>query len=218
MPKHISFVWWLCLIARPSRLVSDFDPRLEFRSVVMRVVGFFPRSNLLSLSSASLSLPRCALGDLVTVIAGFGSPRWAPFPSPSLSIYLTPLPFPTRVPALLSTVCALLRAVRWRGPRPPWAWPFLASAARPSWPRWRVSPPSSGAAIPASVCVAPGAWPLAPGSTALGPRQRCPHGSPGVFPRAQPQRARWSNFGLVNFKFSLVDVLRCVLRRATIYF
>jgi hypothetical protein len=38
-------------------------------------VGFFPRSNLLSLSSASLSLPRCALGDLVTVIAGFGSPR-----------------------------------------------------------------------------------------------------------------------------------------------
>jgi hypothetical protein len=31
-----------CLIACSPRLVSDFDPRLEFRSVVVRVVGFRP--------------------------------------------------------------------------------------------------------------------------------------------------------------------------------
>jgi hypothetical protein len=45
----------------------------------------------------------------------------------------------------------------------------------------------------------------------------CP-GARRAFPRARPSRARHLNFGLINFKFSLVDVLRRVLRRATVYF
>jgi hypothetical protein len=96
-----------CLIASSPRLVSDFDPRLEFRSMVVRAVGFRPAArpglgprapgapppppcvppSSLSLSFdfshaatsspslSPLSLPCCALCDLVTVIAGFGSPR-----------------------------------------------------------------------------------------------------------------------------------------------
>jgi hypothetical protein len=41
---------------------------------------------------------------------------------------------------------------------------------------------------------------------------------PRVSQRARPSRVRHLKFGLINFKFSLVDVLRRVLRRATVYF
>jgi hypothetical protein len=38
---------------------------------------------------------------------------------------------------------------------------------------------------------------------------------PSAFPRAQPQRARRSNFSLISFEFSLMNMLRRALRRAT---
>jgi hypothetical protein len=53
-----------------------------------------------------------------------------------------------------------------------------------------------------------GARPLAPGSTA-------PRGLPSAFPRVQPQRVRRSNFSLIGFEFSLMNVLRRALCRAT---
>jgi hypothetical protein len=71
-----------------------------------------------------------------------------------------------------------------------------------------------------------GPWPLGRGSMAplraapalgqRGPRRGpCPaRGLPSAFPRTQPQRAWRSNFSLISFEFSLMNVLGRALRRA----
>jgi hypothetical protein len=43
-------------------------------------------------------------------------------------------------------------------------------------------------------------------------------GTRSAFPRAQLQCTRRSIFSLISFEFSLINVLRCTLRRATIHF
>jgi hypothetical protein len=100
--------------------------------------------------------------------------------------------------------------------------PFLLPCAPPCFPLHGLGPP---AARPCS----PAARPRPLGGTAqppspargLGPaRSPCPgsvapRGLPSAFPRVQPQRARRSNFSLLSFEFSLRNMLRRALRRAT---
>jgi hypothetical protein len=137
---------------------------------------------------------------------------------------LSPFPFPSLRASLLSPSRA---RVSWRRgfPGPGGAAPRPCGAASPApdgaaprpcgaapWPPrqpFRLlarglpvpgarSPRRLRAVVPAPVRVPPDAWPLAPGSAA---------------PRESPSAWR-SNFSLISFKFSLINVIR----RATIYF
>jgi hypothetical protein len=133
------------------------------------------------------------------------SPLLPPSPPLSLSPSLPPLspslrPWtPTRVslaarPRLrgLGSLAARSLAPRGVAPGPGSARPLPVAA-------WRPAP--HGSAAPALTLEA--AQPLAA-------RPACS--------RVQPQRARGLNFSLISFKFSLINVLRRALRRATIYF
>jgi hypothetical protein len=151
-----------CLIACSPHLVSDFDSRLDFDQWLCMSWVFVPRrgsalargplapcpspcmyppSPCLSFphsilprttpSLSHLSLPHCALG--------FGdgdrqiwTPRWAPFPSLSLSLSLPPLPFllPCAPPVAPSRAPCVPRRARPRlcAPLPQWL-------TRAPWPR-----------------------------------------------------------------------------------
>jgi hypothetical protein len=93
---------------------------------------------------------------------------------------------PRSAPPPSPAACPL--APRRRGPRPP--------------PSARPSPPDTALASPARG-LGTGVQPLR--------RQR----GPSRLAYAQPQRARQSNFSLISFEFSLMNVLRRTPRRAT---
>jgi hypothetical protein len=151
-------------------------------------------------SPPPLSLPPCALGDPVTVIAGFWIPEVS---SPSLSLPLSlPLPslFPPCMPPFLPPpsrvrLCGLPRAAAWLI-----AVPWSGGTACPNHPTRRRGP------APAS----PPAWPRDPVPAPTRPlvaRQHVPaHTTPG--------RAT-INFSLNSFEFSSINVLRRALCRAT---
>jgi hypothetical protein len=138
----------------------------------------FPRSNSLSSTSPSTLCPRC-FGDGYRRI-------WIPEVS-------SPLPLSLSLSLSLSSSSSpSLPCARPRHPLP-----CARSSAAPSaplrvapgplgrdrsWP-WRRGRPGPGVRGPRRVA-------LALGSAAPGPRQCCPRGSPGLFPRAQPQRSR----------------------------
>jgi hypothetical protein len=118
------------------------------------------------------------------------SPPLSPFPLPSLR------PCPATVHALAPRAPAR----RWHTPCGPTPLPSGRAPRR----RPRASP------RPCTPPAAPRPYPIAPRPASV--TLRAP-GARGVFPRA-----RHLYFGLINFKFSLVDVLRRVLRRVTVYF
>jgi hypothetical protein len=167
------FCLMLCFIARPPRLVSDFDSllvsdqwscalwvsypahdpaepsparRAPHATLSLPFLSFvFPMQQLL-LPLFHLSLSPYALGDPVTVISGFWTPKVSS-PFPSLSLPLPPLsPLPCTRPRP-----SLLRVRAWRGPGGPLAWPWWPLGAAPvapwhgpggflaqsrAWPRW----------------------------------------------------------------------------------
>jgi hypothetical protein len=134
------------------------------------------------------------------VIAGFG-PR-GKLPSSSLSL---PLPF------LLSSArapCAPLVASR------PAA---LRARAQAAW-RPRAPAPSrrGGGPVPQPPRPRPAPWPRVPGG--LRPSGRALLRRVPRIPARVTVFARCLTFGLFNFKFGLVDVLRRALRHATIHF
>jgi hypothetical protein len=171
-----------CLIACSTRLVLDFDSRLDSDQWLCVPWDFDPRRDP---TQPDLARP---------------APGHAPL-----------APLPPHAPLA----------------SPP-AWPMLGPTARasspavaplPSVPRLGGSPlplprrPGPAVAPPGgspSLAVVP--FPAVVLSRARAPVAR------NVFPSARPSRARHLNFGLINFKFTLVDVLRLALCRTTVYF
>jgi hypothetical protein len=137
----------------------------------------FPRRNLLSLSSTSLP-PPCPRCNPLDGYRRFLDPKVSSPPLSSLP--LPPFFFPACGPWL---PCAWPLASPTRGPRHPGSLAHgpLPPAARSPCPRRRGVPAPHGSAAP--------------------------RGSPDAFPRAQPQRVLRLNFSLINFKFSLINVL-----------
>jgi hypothetical protein len=175
-----------------------------------------------------------ALGDPVTVIAGFLDPKVS-FPLLSLSLSLSPFSFPVRCPcpALVRPCPAPARC---RYPTLSAAPSGLPGGTRPS-PRLDPVWSPGGAPAPplarprsASPCGAPALprrGPVRPPGGALAPPLAWPPArlawplrdlrGPALPRRTQPQRARHLNFSLISFKFGLINVLRRALRRSTIY-
>jgi hypothetical protein len=151
---------------------------------------------------------------LEMVITGFG-PR-GELPSPLPHSLLSPPStffFPARPPV---SPCArtLVR------PRPPGGATLLPRGAASAPPRRAPAPPPRPPAPPGDT-PRPPSWPWPPRRAASAPaRSPCPgsaapRGLPSAFPRAQPQRVQRSNFSLISFEFSLMNVLRRALCRTT---
>jgi hypothetical protein len=227
----------LCLVARPSRLVLNFDslldsdqwscvlwasvptrdptqpdptqlgparplaPHTPMRAPSLSLSHFVPRA-----TTSSSSLPPLfhlfALGDPVDSYCRILDPKVSsPFPfslppSPFLPpCARCPRPYPSS-----------------RSPRGPSPLP-LGAATRPipaprrggAWPPYL---PLGATAQPPALALAP--WCATPGAT------RGPQRGPAWPQHAQHLRARRLNFSLISFKFSLINVMCRVLRRATI--
>jgi hypothetical protein len=143
------------------------------------------------------------------------------YPPPPLSSSLRAPCFPLRAhPCATSSPRRCDPAPPRRGLGPPAARPRPPSGA-PSAPRRRApAPPWRAPASPGDTPHPP-SWPWPPRRAASAPaRSPCsgsaaPRGLPSAFPRAQPQRVRRSNFSLISFEFSLMNMLRRALCRTT---